>query len=389
MTFGVTIRFKNLINLHNDLNMTIKNKILIIQPIVPHYRIPFFDRLSQIFNILILYSRSDLSFKIKHRKYIKKVRSLNIGKIELFFVFHDLLRFRPDIVITYGEVKQLTNVLLFFLKCLVCFKLIIWSHGFKDKKLSFVDKIRLFEMRRADGVIFYTENCFKDAKKYNLKKSYYLNNTLEMCETQKNDSELDIIKMKIKYDINTKTNGVFISRFTKAKAPELLLKIMIESHKKNREIGFIIIGDGEYKPDFSKYNFIYDFGRVYDEGIKTELFEISDFSIMPRWIGLSIIECFTFKLPMFTLSNEIDYIEHSVEYSYLRHNQNGYIAKDIKELVEKISNIDTSEIKAWGENGHRLVTDQLNMDNMVKNFSYFINKLRNKDKKKEILCSVE
>jgi glycosyltransferase involved in cell wall biosynthesis len=350
-----------------------KTKILLIQPIIPHYRTPFLDRVSQTFNLLVLYGRSDSSFQINRRTYIKKVKSINVGKSELFFVFHELIRLRPDVVITYGEIKQISNIILILLKKIMKYKLVIWSHGFKEKKLTFADRVRLFEMRRSDGVLFYTESCFKEAKKYKIKNSYYLNNTLDMGNGHKKNNGISKKSLKKKYKIETRINGIFISRFTKVKAPELLLEIMIESHSKNNEIGFIVIGDGECKPNFLKYDFIYDFGRVYDDCIKSELFQIADFALMPRWIGLSIIECFAHSLPMFTLSNEIEYIEHSVEYSYLKHNRNGYIAKDIKDLTEKISNININEIKTWGCHSYDLVTNHFTMGHMVENFSGFIN----------------
>lgn len=352
-----------------------KLEIFFIQPLIPHYRIPFFDRLADKFNIYVRYGRGDSSFETVDKKYSKRVQNIIIGKFEIFFVFSELIKIKPDIVVTYGEVKQLTNIILLLTRKLFGFKLIIWSHGFKDKKITIIDKLRLMEMHFSDGVIFYTKDCYKDATKYNLNNTFYLNNTLEL---KKNNNILQYdnkSKLKKKFNIKTELNGLFISRFSQVKAPELLLEIMKRIHEKNNNIGFIIIGDGACKPDFSNYDFIYDFGRIYEDKKKAVLFSLADFALMPRWIGLSVIESFVYKLPMFTLSNKLENIEHSVEYFYLKHNENSYIASDISELVEKIVNIDKDELLKLGTNACKLVNEELTMDNMVNNFCSFIEML--------------
>jgi len=350
-------------------------KILFIQPLIPHYRAPFFDRLSGRFNIFVRYGRADSGFETVERKYLKRVKNIKFGKAEFFFVFSELIKIKPDIVVTYGEVKQLSNIILLLIRKIFCFKLIIWSHGFKDKEMTLIDKFRLMEMHFSDGVIFYTEDCYKDAAKYNLNKTSYLNNTLELKKTEMISSvdEKDIIKKN--FNIKTELNGLFISRFTQVKAPELLLEIMKRIHEKNNNIGFIIIGQGDCKPDFSDYDFIYDFGRIYENNKKAVLLSLADFALMPRWIGLSVIESFAYKLPMFTLSNKMKNIEHSVEYFYLKHNVNCYIANDTNELVLKIANIDKTELTNLGNNAYNLVNEELTMDNMVNNFCSFIEML--------------
>ncbi len=353
-----------------------KIKIYIIQPLIPHYRIPFFDGLARLYDLYIRYGRDDPSFKSIHTNYTKKVKGVFLGKIEFFFVFLDIWRVKPDVIVTYGEVKQLTNLFLIPYKYILDFKLLIWSHGFKNNKLSLTDRIRLAEMKLADGVIFYTHNCFTNAKKFKLKNTCYLNNTIQTISPKKSPQDKKTIANSLPYNIKTTLNGVFISRFTEVKKPRLLLDIMTQIHSKNKNIGFIIIGDGVIKPDFSSYDFIYDFGKVYDNKKKSALLSLADFAIMPSGIGLSVIECFSYRLPMFTLSNKMEDIEHGVEYSYLKHNINSYIAKNVRELTNTIASIDKTELSFFGNNTDRLVHENLTIDNMVKNFLTFIETLQ-------------
>jgi len=358
-----------------DSRYKMKKKVLIVQPLIPHYRESFFDGLAEQYELLVLYSRDDKSFKICNKKYARKVKSLLSHKIEYFHILNDLIKFKPDVVITYGEVKQLTNTLLFLLKKILKFKLLIWSTGFKSKQLSIIDKIRLFQMKRSDGVIFYTKKCKSDAQMLKIHKSTYLNNTLEIDKIHKLqiNCKKDKKELKKEYCINTSINGIFISRFTPEKAPNLLLEIMIKIHNKNPNIGFVIIGDGDYKPDFTAYDFIYDFGRVYGDVKKAELFKLADFAIMPRWVGLSVVEVFANQLPMFTLTSNLKNIEHSVEINYVKNNYNGYIANSENELINTIANMPLTEFERMGINASNYVQNNLAMDKMVNNMTNYIN----------------
>ncbi len=144
---------------------------------------------------------------------------------------------------------------------------------------------------------------------------------------------------------------------------------MQEVHKKNKNIGFIIIGDGKFKPDFSNFDFIYDFEQVYDFKKKSELLKIGDFALMPRWIGLSIVECFMYALPMFTLTKELKNIEHSVEYNYLNHEYNGFIANSKEELIKVLAEIDKTSLRKMGQNAIDYTRENFEkMDSMIDNF---------------------
>ena len=359
--------------------------LLIIQPLIPHYRRSFFKKLAYKVDFLILTARStkNRGFNIVEDELpIQIVKRFNFGKLELFSVFKDIYKCKPQYIVSYAEVKQLTNFLLLFYRLFFNYKLYFWSQGFHFNKLNFVDRIRLVLFKLSDGVIFYTKNCYLEAQKYKLKKATYLNNTLDIEHIFALDKNFVNSKteLKIELKINTAINGIFISRFTPVKAPKLLLEIMIEINKSNPSIGFIIIGEGTDKPDFEEYPFIYDFGKVYEEELKTRLFRCSDFLLMPRWVGLSIVEAFAFGKPVFTLSKEIKGIDHSVEYSYITNNYNGFIADSKVELINKIISINEIELKKLQQNALQYCNANLKLDFMVGQFLSFVENEINYDK---------
>lgn len=352
-------------------------KMLFIEPVVPHYRIPFFDSINAKHSIRVVFGRNDKSFLCPHRNYISKIRSLSFSYFEYYFVISEIIKFKPEVIISVAELKQFHNITLLFLKLILRYKLVFWTHGL-SKKRTIKDKLKLAEFSFSNGVIFYTENCMRDAKDDLPKKHIcFLNNTLDTAKIidQKNTILESKEELKAKYKIKTAINGIFISRFTKIKNPDLLLEIMIKSHAKNKEIGFLIIGNGKNKPDFTNYEYIYDFNEVYDELEKAKILKTADFSIMPNGIGLSIIECFCFGIPMFTISTTTNGTKHGVEYNYLNHFENGFIAGSTSELISAIANISIDSMEFMSKNAYKQAKDSLTMENMVNNFEIFIKSL--------------
>ena len=351
--------------------MSEKTKIFIIQPLIAHYRIELYEKLNLDFDLIVVYGRTSSDFKqVKEASYLRKVSSINFLNMEFYFVMNLIREFRPNIVISYGESKQLVNLLLLFQKRFMDFKFLIWSHGIYTP-LSLNDKLKILMMKLSDGVILYTEKCKIEMEKYGILQSTFLNNTLKI----KNYSVISSQDLKNKYQINHKKLGIFVSRFSKEKSPELLFDLMKEINSKDSDIGFIVIGEGPFKPNFSNSNFIYDFGKTYDPQIKSNLFQLSDFAIMPRWVGLTLIEAFSYGVPMITLSERMTGIAHSVEINYLKHNENGYIAENKADLVEYVCRTNRDEYQRLGKNGKKLVSEVLTMENMYQNFSTFLKKM--------------
>ncbi len=188
-------------------------KILFLQPLVPHYRISFFDKISEKYDIKILTFKKDNTLSLPKRNYIEGVSSISIGRVECSFLYKKIKEFTPSIIVTYGEVKQLSNLFLLFFRKSLNYKLIYWSHGFRNSKLNLADQIRLIELKLSDGVLFYTKKGKDTAfEKYNVRNSFHLNNTLDLVEIEKNRSDQSAETIKRKYGIHTKKLMVYLSQ---------------------------------------------------------------------------------------------------------------------------------------------------------------------------------
>jgi hypothetical protein len=142
-----------------------------------------------------------------------------------------------------------------------------------------------------------------------------------------------------------------------------LFEAVINSLDANR-FGFVVIGAGKDKPDFSSYPNVYDFGAVYDAEVKRELFTLSDIYFQPGWVGLSIVEAMGYGLPIFTFKRSED-IYQCVEYDYIKSGVNGMIFSSVDECVSYIQNMSLTELKRMGEVAGDLIKHDVSVDGMV------------------------
>jgi glycosyltransferase involved in cell wall biosynthesis len=346
-------------------------KIAILQPLIPHYRETFFKELNKKFNIdLFIYENDDdlksNNFKNADLNYTQ-LKSFQFFGI-LIYNFFPLLHPKYKVLILPGEIRSLTTWILLFVGKLTSKKIILWGHGIsarnyleeENKLLS----IRVIFHKFADHIWLYTEKEKAIWSKYiDANKITALNNTID---TKKILSlpKLNKEEMKIKYKISTKLNLIYCARFTTNRRIDLMLEVM--KSVEDKDIGFIIIGEGENKPDFSKYEKVYDFGAVYDEDIKHELFTIADLYFQPAWTGLSIVEAMAYGKPIVTFERS-DSILQCVEYSYIENEKNGFLAKNIDDMVLYLENMNRNMLSELQKSTKEYTKSNLGIEGMIYN----------------------
>ena len=172
-------------------------------------------------------------------------------------------------------------------------------------------------------------------------------------------------KLKCKYNITQENILIFCARFeNNYRRTDLLIETIKQLN--TEKYGFIIIGAGKNKPDFSPYNNVYDFGAIYDTNIKRELFYIADLYFQPGWVGLSIVEAMAYGKPICTFIRSEE-TKQCVEYSYIENNTNGLIFTNIDDCITRISQLTNDEINQLGANAKKKVVQLLTPQNMVAN----------------------
>ena len=359
-------------------------RIAILQPEVPHYRTEFFERLSQQCEVMDLFVYNSLERTRTHGFNINENERLNVNYIANKNV-HEVLLYNPqpllgkqyDTLVLMLHFAHLTTWLLLLTKWLHRKKIILWGQGISVKRYLKESKKPDWKLKwmiaLADGVWIYEE---PEARQWQAifphKPIVALNNTLsgveEMCSgitelrsygvtELRNDSLRGKEDIKKKWGITQETVLIFCARFENNYRRTDLLVEAIERLDAEKN-GFIIIGEGKNKPDFTKYKNVHDFGAVYDNEIKRELFAAADIYFQPGWVGLSIVEAMAYGKPIFTFKRSEETLQ-CVEYCYIKDGKNGLIFDNMEDCIDKISHLTTERMEAMGAEARKLVQEKL------------------------------
>lgn len=358
-------------------------KLAILQPRIPHYREEFYQSFMNKakIDVFVFMKKNNNANKQMNISSFNCTFIKNISyKAILIYNIFTLLRKDYDILVLMLNKTHLSTWILLITKFIHRKKIILWGHGISVKRYIKEEKKPDFLLKSmislSDGVWLYMKKeeafwkgCFKNKPIIALENTISgINNILQY----QGDKEF----LKRKYSINQKCILIFCARFeSNYRRTDLLLET-IKGLDKDK-FGFIIIGAGKYKPDFSIYHNVYDFGTLYDSNIKNELFCIADLYFQPGWVGLSIVEAMAYGLPILTFKRSEE-TKQCVEYSYIEDGYNGLIFETIRECIDRINSLDSNDISIMGKNS-KIIAQRLTPQNMVDNGLKIINSLRYKD----------
>lgn len=351
--------------------MTLR-KLAIVQPEVPHYREEFFAGIRERCEKADVYVYNSQKVAVGNGF---KVQSAGVGYISnlqwhgvLWYNPFKLVRKEYDTLVLMLHFAHITTWLLLLTKFIHRKRIILYGQGISVKRYLKEEQKVDWKLKRmialADGVWLYMPKEEQQWKEIFPQKTIVaLNNTVTgMKEIVSYIPAMTKIELKEKYAIKEERILIFCARFTSPYRRVDLLLQTIEKLDRER-FGFIIIGDGVNKPDFTKYTNVHDFGAVYDVEMKRELFAIADIYYQPGWVGLSIVEAMGYGLPVFTFIRSVETLQ-CVEYSYIEDGMNGTIFETVDECVEVINESEDEEIAEMGEKAKALAKTLL-AENMV------------------------
>ena len=345
--------------------------IAVLQPHIAHYREAFWKGISKRYSVKFFTYR-DLNTSIKLNFHSADIDFSHISNLShkefLFYNPIPLLGNNVKVLVLMLHFGHFTTWILLLTKFFHRKKVILFGHGISVKRYLEEEKSpsKLLKMMiyLSDGVWLYTEkerqmwlNVFPD------KKITSLNNTISDVVTPCVEYDVDVLKNQ--FNIKEQIVLIFCARFNNEHRRIDLLLESIRSFDSSK-FGFIIIGDGVFKPDFSSYKNVYDFGSVYDIKLKSQLFCISDIYFQPGWVGLSIVEAMKYGKPIFTFQRSEETLQ-CVEYFYIKDGYNGKIFADLDSFVRYTSAVTKSELLILSRNALSYSDKNLSMIEMVKN----------------------
>lgn len=346
-------------------------KVALLNPFIPHYREEFFQRLSSF--------RSTDIYVYEHRQSLGKFNVSDLpvfhigckgflGNRILYYRLSPLLNKRYDTLVLMLHFGHLSTWLLLLTRQIHRKKIILWGQGISVKRYLREERrpnllLRLM-IAMADGMWLYTEKELRIWRRlFPRKPMVALNNTISSVKEIVALKPLDKSILKAKHGIKQSLCFIFCARFDNPfRRIDLLVQVMDRLDPDT--YGFIIIGSGEHKPDFSSYKNVYDFGAVYDRPLKDELFALADIYFQPGWIGLSVVEAMAYGKPILTFRRSPGVLQ-CVEYHYINDGVNGFLLDGINDLLKRLAETSTAKWADMGAASRRIVSENLLMEHMV------------------------
>lgn len=356
--------------------------IVHLQPIIPHYREEIFNLLSKrVHQDIYIYENvkdaQKSSFNISKTKFKQISAKIFRGGVLIYNPL-TLINSNCDVLVLMLNFTHISTWVLLLTKFFHRKKIILWGQGISVRRYLKEERKPDWKLKwmiaLADGLWFYMDKEKEQWQRlFPNKPMVALHNTLTgVDEMVMYKSELSKEDLKKKYGIHEDIVFIFCARFTANRRIDLLLESLKRLDAK--KYGFVIIGAGASKPDFSTFKNVHDFGAVYDTAIKRELFALADIYFQPGWVGLSIVEAMAYGKPIFTFERSVETLQ-CVEYSYIKNGENGLIFKDIDDCLHKINSLSADDIKRMGDKSRDDVAKHLTIEQMVDNAMVVVDKV--------------
>ena len=350
-------------------------KIALLQRVIPHYRIEFYEILDEKigsggpFSLDVYYGqqRNNEGLReliIKNNNFIEVKNYYLLKNLYYQFVYNKILSY--DYIIIEQAVSPVINWLLMFRKALGCNnpKLFLWGHGKqfnKTKENKILTYLRFLLTKNSDWMFGYTtitKNVLIE-QGYNGENISVINNSLSYE-----------IKENINYSSNNfkNYNIVYCGRLYENKKIELIIDSVKISRKKNKKINLYFIGDGPERDRIKnsrKFKWLHFIGSKYGQE-KRKILSNCALQILPSHIGLSILDCFASGLPIITS----DLKNHCPEYAYFEHGYNGLSSSPNKEAIAQSITYIFDDYKLWKKLSRNSIetAKKYNIQSMAENF---------------------
>lgn len=356
-----------------------KPQVLIIQPLVPHYREPLFRLLaaSDYMDVTAAYGEAEKKASIQSIKSpvgfnVYKLRNLFFDrKYPLYFQFgllSAILSRRYDTVIACFEIRAISSMLLFPIARLMGIKWIWWGHGIGAGESPISRDVRLVVLKKASALILYDAERGEKFISWGVprEKVFIAWNSIDMTEIDSLRREFTSERYRISY----------IGRLIKTKKVDLAIQAFARAiDRLDDKIILTIIGDGPEKDrlvqlaaDLGISHRVEFAGALYDQKPISELFNASLISVSPGYIGLNCMHSFGYGLPVLVADNE----PHSPEFSAFKDGYNGKLfhAGDVENFADIMITLlnDFPGLSNMSRNSLETISGRYNLATMVSAF---------------------
>ena len=333
------------------------------------YRIPVFNEIGKLPNVMLtVYSsqQSPLlgSVKIAGTQInqdqpvtfrIEKASHIFFGKYRIWTkgLLKALFQNEFDLIITWGDVVNLSTWFSLIFAKMTGKKLVLWTHGVYGNEKIIKKFSRIFFYSLADSILLYGNKAKAILESFGVNKDklFVIYNSLNY-DYQKQlrgffkKEKLALITNKIFPEYTDRTKILlFIGRLVPTKKLDVALEAIKILNSKADIYRMVVIGDGPmrrfYEDQAIRYglrNKVRFLGEVYDERLLAKYFLISDLGIYPGSVGLFAVHAHAYGLPVCT--HDESFSRQKPESEIIQDGQTGFFFRenDSSDLAYKIEN---------------------------------------------------
>jgi L-malate glycosyltransferase len=361
-------------------------KVLIVYKFLPEYRVDFYQHLKkkllendiELHLIYGKYGKIDAlrgnEVQIEWAHYIPN-RRLSLGRSET--IWQPCLKHLKgkDLVIVQQENRLLLNYYLMLARHFSKFRLGIWGHviNMQNDPQSRGNRFRLFFIGKCDWWFGYT----RSAKDFLVRNNFPENritvvqnaidtHALKKCYAEITNAEADELKKQL--GITGNNVGIYCGAMYPDKDIDFILETCHLVRKEIPDFHMLFVGTGieaaKVKKATECADWIHYIGPKYGRD-RVIYFRISAIQIMPRLVGLCILDSFAMETPLITTEHPF----HGPEIDYLENGINGIMTKDdiieySKVIVELFVTRKFMELIEKG----KLASEKYTVENMAENF---------------------
>jgi glycosyltransferase involved in cell wall biosynthesis len=317
------------------------HKITIIQRIVPHYRVPFFEALHHELvrsgiEVRLIYGQ-EFPGTVPCSVMMEYPWAVRIDNRYLNSPFGQLV-WQPclgelqdsELIVLEQANSLLLNYWLMANQKSGKFKLAFWGHGRNFQvghRHSWRERMKKWFSTRVDWWFAYTELSAELVRKAGFPRDRItiVQNTIDTNELRSAITEVtqaDLRALRAYLNLPSTHVGLYCGGMYSDKQLDFLITACQLIRQRIRDFQMILIGSGpdQWKAERAagKHDWIHYVGPKFKQE-RALYFKVSQVLLMPGLVGLAIVDSFIAETPLFTTDIPV----HSPEISYLQHGVNG------------------------------------------------------------------
>jgi glycosyltransferase involved in cell wall biosynthesis len=319
--------------------------VLFINKVLPQYRVDFFNQLkSELIRhdveLHLIYGKANKTDALKKDeveiKWAQCIpnRRLRFGKSEILWQPYIKYLNDKDLILVQTENKLFLNYYLILARHFTKSKLGFWgpAKNMREENDTWPNRFRFLFLKKCDWWFGYTTGVKKFLMERNFpeERITVVQNAIDTHKLRKDYfevTEMEISELKSQLGIKGNNTALFCGSMYKGKSLDFILEACHKIKKDIPDFNMIFVGSGvEAVKAFEaskKFSWIHYVGTRFGRE-RVMFFKISAVQLMPRLVGLAILDSFAMETPIITTSNPF----HGAEIDYLENGINGIMTED-------------------------------------------------------------